>query len=107
MSNKDQEFEIFLDHVKKISEVDKEDDLAEINTNYQRYKIRETNRMRNEIEYFTNQNYKTKSLCFCDKTKTIYLHLVDAIEDAEFYNRVVYVCDPLNKYRIYHTYTKK
>ena len=107
MSNKDQEFEIYLNHVKKIQQVDIEDNLAEINTNYRIYKIRETNQMRNEIEYFTNQNYKTKSLCFCDKTKTIYLYLVDAIEDAEFYKRAVYVCDPLNKYRVYHTYTKK
>ena len=78
-----------------------------MNTNYQKYKIRETNSSRNAIEYFTNINYKNKTKCFCNKNKKIYFYLINAREDAEFYKRVVYVCDPFNKYRIYHTYTPR
>jgi len=107
MGKQKKEFDLFVASVKEMQQTDTDKDLDEVNKNYQKYKIRETNKERNEIEYFTNQNYKNKTLCFCDKGKTIYFNLIDAQEDAEFYNRKVYVCDPMNKYRIYHTYTKK
>jgi len=105
--DKEKEFDDFIEGYKKMEESSTKEDLDETNTNYQKYKIRETNTLRNEIEYFTNLNYKNKSECFCDKDKTIYFSLVDVQQDAEIYNRSIYVCDPFNKYRIYHTYTKK
>ena len=107
MGKQKKEFDLFVASVKEMQQTDTDKDLDEVNKNYQKYKIRETNKARNEIEYFTNQNYKNKTLCFCDKGKTIYLNLIDAQEDADFYNRKIYVCDPMNKFRIYHTYTKK
>tara|TARA_Y100001958_G_C21031490_1_gene404337 strand:- start:52 stop:375 length:324 start_codon:yes stop_codon:yes gene_type:complete len=107
MGNKDKEFDVFVAQVEKMQQIDTRKDLDEINTNYQKYKIRETNKKRKEIEYFTKQNYKNKISCFCNKGKTVYFNLTDAQEDAEFYNRKVYVCDPINKYRIYHTHSKK
>ena len=107
MSDKEEEFNDFIEAYKRIPEGSADKTLDEMNTNYQKYKIRETNTTRNEIEYFTHLNYKNKTECFCDKSKTIYFYLINVQEDAEYYSRVVYVCDPFNKYRIYHTYTPK
>jgi hypothetical protein len=107
LSDKEEEFNDFIEAYKRIPEGSADKTLDEMNTNYQKYKIRETNTTRNEIEYFTHLNYKNKTECFCDKSKTIYFYLINAQEAAEFFSRVVYVCDPFNKYRIYHTYTPR
>ena len=107
MIDKNREFESFITHVDNIRLEHKDTDLNEINNNFQSYGVRETTSARHQIEYFTKLNYKQKNNCFCDKGKTIYFEFINALEDAKFYKRYIYVCDLNNPYRIYHTATPK
>lgn len=107
MKKNEHEYELFIDHIKNLQNTEINLDRKEIITNFQIYEIRESDNARKEIEYFTKLNYKNKNSCFCDKDKVKYFRLVDAQEDAEVYRQNIYVCDPINIYRIYHLTSKK
>ena len=57
MSDREKEFNDFIEGYKRIEEGSADKNLDEMNTNYQKYKIRETNTSRNEIEYFTDATF--------------------------------------------------
>lgn len=108
MNKNKKEFEQFISHIKNMQddELNLEPNENEKNKNFKIYKIRESDTARKEIEYFTNINYKNKNSCFCDKDKAKYFRLVEAQEDAEIFKQTIYVCDPINIYRIYHLTSK-
>lgn len=106
MKKNEHEFELFINHIKNMQDAEINSDRKEIIKNFQIYEIRESDNARKEIEYITQLKYKNKNSCFCDKDKVKYFRLVDAQEDAEIYGQNIYVCDPINIYRIYHLTSK-
>tara|TARA_B100000902_G_scaffold373189_1_gene400901 strand:- start:1013 stop:1345 length:333 start_codon:yes stop_codon:yes gene_type:complete len=106
--SKKEEFDMFQDEVKKLKLINPQKTIGEKSVNLKTYGISETNKQRAEIEYYTNQNRKKISKCFCQKSneKKPYFRFVEALYDAQIFKQSIYVCDIKSKFRIYHLTSK-
>ncbi len=106
--SKEEEFALFEDEVNKLKLINSQKTKDETIVNLKTYGISETNNQRLEIEYYTNQNRKKISKCFCQKSneKKPYFRFQEALYDAQDFKLSIYVCDIKSKFRIYHLTSK-